>query len=154
MKQILLIFVILFFGKISYSQSRAFKATLSNETIYQNNFTILRFTIVNKKGDFIEPDFTDFEVLESPKVDTYSSFINGKKITETNYTYYIKPKRTGNLIIESAYFHSNQKNLKTEEIKLHVLPKLNDLTTEDNKNKHMLKLSVSRPNQSGKIVVE
>jgi hypothetical protein len=147
MRQILLIFVILFFGNIGISQSRTFKATLSNETIHENNFAILRFTIINQEGEFIEPDFNDFEVLESPKISKYTSYINGEKIIETNYTYYIKPVKTGYLKVGSAYLRTNnQISHKTDEKKLHVLPKLKDLVTEAKKNSQMLKFSISRNN--------
>ena len=143
MKQVLLLFIVFLFSNVALSQNSLFKATLSNDTIYQNNFAIVGFKIVNNTGEFVAPDFSDFVILKEPKINSYSCVVNGKQIVETNYIYYVKPTKTGDLVIKSAYLNSNGMRLKTNTLKLHVLPKFKDIASEERKNKRMLRFSVS-----------
>lgn len=150
MKRILLLFVLLYFSAEGVSQSKLFKITLSNDTIYENNFAIVEFKIFNSLGEFVEPGFSDFEVLDGPKTSFYYTVRRGKQTKVTSHVYYIKPKKEGNLIIESAQLLNSDGILKTEQKSVFVLPKPQNLAVENTLNKNRLKVSIPRNDLEGR----
>src|SRR5210317_1814203 len=79
-----------------------FEAILSKAKLGQNERLRVSFEM-NKDGDFFEaPSFENFEVLMGPSQSISSSFINGKRSFSKSYTYVLRPKKQGQLIIESA----------------------------------------------------
>lgn len=79
-----------------------FEAVLSKAKLGQNERLRVSFEM-NKDGDFFEaPSFENFEVLMGPSQSLSSSFINGKRSFSKSYTYVLRPKKQGQLIIDSA----------------------------------------------------
>ncbi len=79
-----------------------FEAVLSKAKLGQNERLRVSFEM-NKDGDFFEaPSFENFEVLMGPSQSISSSFINGKRSFSKSYTYVLRPKKQGQLIIDSA----------------------------------------------------
>ena len=79
-----------------------FETVLSKVKLGQNERLRVSFEM-NKDGDFFEaPSFENFEVLMGPSQSISSSFINGKRSFSKSYTYVLRPKKQGQLIIESA----------------------------------------------------
>ncbi len=79
-----------------------FEAVLSKAKLGQNERLRVSFEM-NKDGDFFEaPSFNNFEVLMGPSQSISSSFINGKRSFSKSYTYVLRPKKQGQLIIDSA----------------------------------------------------
>ena len=79
-----------------------FEAVLSKAKLGQNERLRVSFEM-NKDGDFFEaPSFENFEVLMGPSQSISSSFINGKRRFSKSYTYVLRPKKQGQLIIDSA----------------------------------------------------
>ncbi len=79
-----------------------FEAVLSKAKLGQNERLRVSFEM-NKDGDFFEaPSFNNFEVLMGPSQSISSSFINGKRSFSKSYTYLLRPKKQGQLIIDSA----------------------------------------------------
>ena len=79
-----------------------FEAILSKAKLGQNERLRVSFEM-NKDGDFFEaPSFENFEVLMGPSQSISSSFINGKRSFSKSYTYVLRPKKQGQLIIDSA----------------------------------------------------
>ena len=79
-----------------------FEAVLSKAKLGQNERLRVSFEM-NKDGDFFEaPSFDNFEVLMGPSQSISSSFINGKRSFSKSYTYVLRPKKQGQLIIDSA----------------------------------------------------
>ena len=79
-----------------------FETVLSKVKLGQNERLRVSFEM-NKDGDFFEaPSFENFEVLMGPSQSISSSFINGKRSFSKSYTYVLRPKKQGQLIIDSA----------------------------------------------------
>jgi len=79
-----------------------FETILSKVKLGQNERLRVSFEM-NKDGDFFEaPSFENFEVLMGPSQSISSSFINGKRSFSKSYTYVLRPKKQGQLIIDSA----------------------------------------------------
>ena len=79
-----------------------FEAVLSKAKLGQNERLRVSFEM-NKDGDFFEaPSFDNFEVLMGPSQSISSSFINGKRSFSKSYTYVLRPKKQGQLIIDRA----------------------------------------------------
>ena len=79
-----------------------FETVLSKVKLGQNERLRVSFEM-NKDGDFFEaPSFDNFEVLMGPSQSISSSFINGKRSFSKSYTYFLRPKKQGQLIIDSA----------------------------------------------------
>lgn len=79
-----------------------FETVLSKAKLGQNERLRVSFEM-NKDGDFFEaPSFDNFEVLMGPSQSISSSFINGKRSFSKSYTYVLRPKKQGQLIIDSA----------------------------------------------------
>ncbi len=79
-----------------------FEAVLSKAKLGQNERLRVSFEM-NKDGDFFEaPSFNNFEILMGPSQSISSSFINGKRSFSKSYTYVLRPKKQGQLIIDSA----------------------------------------------------
>ncbi|CAI8188956.1 MAG: Uncharacterised protein [Flavobacteriaceae bacterium] len=75
---------------------------MSKAKLGQNERLRVSFEM-NKDGDFFEaPSFENFEVLMGPSQSISSSFINGKRSFSKSYTYVLRPKKQGQLIIDSA----------------------------------------------------
>ena len=79
-----------------------FETVLSKVKLGQNERLRVSFEM-NKDGDFFEaPSFENFEVLMGPSQSISSSFINGKRSFSKSYTYVLRPKKQGQLFIDSA----------------------------------------------------
>ena len=88
---------------------------------------------MNKQGadNFTPPDFQDFRVIQGPSQSVSQSWVNGKVSFSQSYTYILKPKRRGELIIGPANIKYRGKNLNSKMIKIVVL---DPVKTPDNPN--------------------
>ena len=93
-----------FFSLVAKAQDSdiKFEAVISKAKLGQNERLRVSFEM-NKDGDFFEaPSFENFEVLMGPSQSISSSFINGKRSFSKSYTYVLRPKKQGQLFIDSA----------------------------------------------------
>ena len=98
------VFLFSLFSLVSKAQDSdiKFETVLSKVKLGQNERLRVSFEM-NKDGDFFEaPSFENFEVLMGPSQSISSSFINGKRSFSKSYTYVLRPKKQGQLIIDSA----------------------------------------------------
>jgi len=99
---IVLLFFLLSLVAQAQSSDIKFDAVLSKAKLGQNERLRVSFEM-NKDGDFFEaPSFENFEVLMGPSQSISSSFINGKRSFSKSYTYVLRPKKQGQIIIGSA----------------------------------------------------
>ncbi|RLD47198.1 MAG: hypothetical protein DRI86_01050 [Bacteroidetes bacterium] len=78
----------------------------------------------NKDGDFEGPDFNGFQLLGGPSVSsqTSMSIVNGRtsRSSMKSYTYYLKAKKEGTIIIQAARIEIDDKIYKSNELKVVV----------------------------------
>jgi len=116
------ILIILFMTTLAIAQNKSFDFKISNDTVLADNYLIIRFDIINLNGDFTAPEFYDFDILRGPNTSSIFSIVNGESTQKTSYTYYLQPKKEGELFIEPAYLYTESDTLETSPVTIIVLP--------------------------------
>lgn len=102
----------------------AFYVEVSNTEVKQGFSISVSFHLENAPvGDFITPDWeaAGFAVLGSNQSSSIS-IINGAATSSASYNFVVMPRDTGTLFIPAAVFRSDETELKTEPVKIRVLP--------------------------------
>ena len=86
-----------------FAQKAELSVAVSKNKLGLNQRLRIEFSI-NKQGadNFKPPKFTNFRVIQGPSQSVSQSWINGKVSFSQSYTYILKPKRKGELIIDPA----------------------------------------------------
>jgi hypothetical protein len=108
---------------------------ISNDTIGFFDVLIVNFEANNSEAEFKAPNFKDFEIYKPLEHSVSVSYQSDLKISNTIYTYYLKPKRSGKLILESVIFDYNEKSFETKPIIIQVngTTLVNDPLKDENK---------------------
>jgi hypothetical protein len=119
------IYISLFITLLTLSisaQKAALEVKVSKNKLGLNQRLRIEFS-VNKQGadDFSPPKFDDFRVIQGPSQSVSQSWVNGKVSFSKSYTYIIKPKRKGELIIGPASIKLNGAVLNSKMMKIVVL---------------------------------
>ncbi len=122
MKRILFLLIILVWSGIIFGQKASFEVELSSDTLLAGNYMIVKFDIINTNGDFVAPEFNDFDIISGPNTSSVFSMVNGETTQKSSYSYYLEPKREGELYIEPAYLYTEGDTLETAPLKIVVLP--------------------------------
>ncbi|MHB0756400.1 BatD family protein [Polaribacter sp. M15] len=156
-------FLLLFIASFSVSAQKAeLKVKVSKNKLGLNQRLRIEFSI-NKQGgdDFTPPKFDDFRVVQGPSQSISQSWINGKVSFSKSYTYIIKPKRKGELIIGPASIKVNGATINSKMIKVVVLDAVdmpknpNDPEYIAQQNIHLVaEISKARPYVGEGIYVE
>jgi hypothetical protein len=128
-------YISIFISLLSLSilgQEAELKVKVSKNKLGLNQRLRIEFSM-NKQGadNFTPPDFQDFRVIQGPSQSVSQSWVNGKVSFSQSYTYILKPKRRGELIIGPANIKYRGKNLNSKMIKIVVL---DPVKTPDNPN--------------------
>lgn len=121
MKQLLSMVSLLFVGFLAKAQDISFKAIASKTTVGINSRFSVEFKVENAQAnDFEAPDFKDFVVVGGPSTNSSVTIINGKMSQTMSYVYYLQAKTKGSFAIKSAKVILNDKEYKTDKIKIEV----------------------------------
>ena len=128
-------YISIFISLLSLSilaQEAELKVKVSKNKLGLNQRLRIEFS-VNKQGadNFTPPDFKDFRVIQGPSQSVSQSWINGKVSFSQSYSYILKPKRRGELIISAANIKYRGKTLNSKMMKIVVL---NPVEIPDNPN--------------------
>ena len=128
-------YISIFISLLSLSiqaQEAELKVKVSKNKLGLNQRLRIDFS-VNKQGadNFTPPDFKDFRVIQGPSQSVSQSWINGKVSFSQSYSYILKPKRRGELIISPANIKYRGKTLNSKMMKIVVL---NPVEIPDNPN--------------------
>lgn len=96
------------------------KTRISNDTIGFFDVLIVHFEANNDLAEFKGPTFKDFQIYKPLEHSVSVAYQNDLKITKSIYTYYLKPKRTGKLILESVAFEYKEKTFETKPMIIQV----------------------------------
>lgn len=104
-------------------QVQSFEVKISTDTILYGNFLEVRFVAQNLKGTFEPPKFADFAVIGGPDQSTSMSIVNGHTSQTASFSYFIKPRNTGLLHIEPAYYlNGSESAYETQPIEIISIP--------------------------------
>lgn len=128
-------YISIFISLLSLSilaQEAELKVKVSKNKLGLNQRLRIEFS-VNKQGadNFTPPDFKDFRVIQGPSQSVSQSWINGKVSFSQSYSYILKPKRRGELVISPANIKYRGKTLNSKMMKIVVL---NPVEIPDNPN--------------------
>lgn len=158
-------FLLLIFSLLTlslYAQNTELKVSVSKNKLGLNQRLRIEFSI-NKQGadDFTPPKFTNFQIIQGPSQSISQSWINGKVSFSKSYTYILKPKRKGELIIGPASIKYNGATINSKMMKIIVLDPIdvpenpNDPDYIAQQNIHLVaEISKSRPYVGEGIYVE
>jgi len=112
----------IFCSLLLFSQEAELSVSVSKNKLGLNQRLRVEFSI-NKQGadNFTPPKFSNFKVIQGPSQSVSQSWINGKVSFSQSYTYIIKPKRKGELIIEPASIDINGGTINSKMMKIIVL---------------------------------
>lgn len=105
------------------AQETAFNVTVSTDSVLMENYFQCTFTIKNGEAeDFQAPRFEGFEVVSGPNMSSNFTMINGDMNRTVSYSYYLRPKDTGNYFIPPATVKVADKYLETAPVEILVVP--------------------------------
>ncbi len=103
-------------------QDAPFRAEVNKDSIRGDEICQVRFIIKDMEGEFEPPDFGDFEPLGPPHRSSYFRSVNGNSSRLNTYTFYLRPVKTGLLLIPPAQFKSDKATWNTQAIDIWVQP--------------------------------
>jgi hypothetical protein len=125
MKSLLMAMIITIIPLVMLAQDdevQSFEVKISTDTILLGNFLEVRFVAQNLKGPFEPPKFADFEVVGGPNQSSSMSIVNGHTSQTASFSYFIRPRNTGILHIEPAYYLNGENNYETQPQEIISLP--------------------------------
>ncbi len=140
-------FLVLFLFSLAVSAQgdAKFSVKVSKNSISTNGKIQVEFILENASGtNFQAPNFEDFTIIGGPSTASSMRFENGEMSQSLTYTYLLKPKKTGELIIPIASVKVNEKTLKTEKVKIKVSDDIDDIDEEE----EAIKQNQTKPNNS------
>ncbi|MDG5490882.1 BatD family protein [Psychroserpens sp. SPM9] len=118
LKHITVIFVLLV-TSITSAQVK-FEAKVSKTKLGVNERLRIDF-VMNKDGDnFNPPDFNEFTVVAGPNTSVSNSWYNGKHSYTKTYSYFLAPKRKGNITIGEASIEIDNEVFTTKALTVNV----------------------------------
>jgi hypothetical protein len=102
--------------------SQEFTASLSKNPVTVGERVQVTFTLNSEGSNFRGPDFKGFSVLGGPNQSQNIQIINGAMSRSLSFSFVISADKTGEYTIGSATINSDGKQLKSNPIKLKVLP--------------------------------
>lgn len=132
MKNKILILLFFMMSGIAGAQVQ-FEAKLSKSKLGVNERLRVDFTM-NQDGDnFLPPSFSDFTVVGGPNQAVSNSWINGKRSYSKTYSYFLAPKKRGNLTIGQAEITIEGEVYKTSPQRVEVTAAVDTPTDGNNK---------------------
>ena len=107
---------------LNTSAQVTFVAESSRDTIGYKEKLKVTFSANNDMEDFNPPSFENFENIGGPYQSLSSSWVDGKRIFNKTYAYYIQPIKKGQLLIPSASMQFEGKIYKTLPLSIFVMP--------------------------------
>ena len=110
---------ILLISPVAFAQV-SFEASVSKKTLGINERLRVDF-IMNQDGDnFSPPSFENFRVIGGPNQSVSNSWINGKRSYSKSYSYFLSPRKKGELSIGQATIEIDGETYKTSPIRVEV----------------------------------
>ena len=108
--------------------SQEFTVKVSVYEVLMGNYIEITYHIEDLSGDFKPPKFTGFDIVAGPNHTSSFSLTFGKMTQSHSYSYKLRPKSEGILIIEPAFLQLENDVLSTEIIEILVKPNPNGLS--------------------------
>lgn len=116
-------YILLFLTVVSTSFVTAqvkFEAKVSKTKLGVNERLRVDFEMNTDGDNFIPPSFNDFTVVGGPNQSVSHSWINGVRSFTKTYSYFLAPKKTGNITINQATIEIEGELYKTSPVTVQV----------------------------------
>ena len=118
-KHFIYTFLALFTSIATWAQFQL-KTQVSSQSIGINQVLEVRFTMNDDGDDFKRPSFENFDILGGPNPSIRYVSINGRNSMEKSFSFFVQPKKKGNLVIGSASATFEGKLYKSQQVTIHV----------------------------------
>ena len=120
MRQIIVLLVFLF---SSFTASAQLTASVNKTKIgLQENFE-LSFKLEGNAKSFNPPPLDEFRILSGPNRSSQTSIINGRMSQSMSYSYILRPRTPGKVVIEGATAEIDGKTIEANQITVEILEK-------------------------------
>ncbi len=151
-----------FLSLSGFAKQAELKVAVSKNKLGLNQRLKVEFSInIQGADNFTPPKFKDFKIIQGPSQSVSQSWINGKVSFSKSYTYILKPKRKGELIISAASIEVKGSTINSKMMKIIVLDPVdfaknpNDPDYIAQQNIHLVaEISKSKPYVGEGIYVE
>ncbi len=110
-----LIIIQLFFATYLLAQDEVSFTLIVPDTVPPQEVFNISFILKNAQGKgFDLPELKGLQIVGGPNFTSSHTFINGTSSSEMSYTYRVKAKEEGNIVIPSATVFVDDKPFKTE----------------------------------------
>lgn len=96
------------------------KAEVSSQSIGINQRIEVRFSMNDDGDDFRRPQFENFDIVGGPMQSLNRSWVNGKTSMEKSFSFFLQPKKKGNLVIGPASVVFEGKLYKSQPVTIKV----------------------------------
>lgn len=120
---LLLPFILLFlFTAKGFAQDNVdFTMTVDKNPVSTSDRFKLTITVKNSKGQITPPDLSAFNLLGGPSQSSSMQYVNGEMTSSKSFTYFLSPKKEGEIRIEPAVLEVKGKKYTTNEIRMKVI---------------------------------
>lgn len=118
-------FLLFTFYFLLTAQAQTFTTSVAAETIGKNQYAEVSYEMANAGSidNFEAPHFKEWLIVSGPTTSSYQSNINGQVSQRTTITYFLQPKKTGQLLVEGATVLLNGKPMTSKPKIVTVLDK-------------------------------
>ena len=109
-----------------------FEAKVSKSKLGVNERLRVDFEMNTDGDNFNPPSFNDFTVVGGPNQSVSHSWVNGVRSFAKTYSYFLAPKKTGNIRIRQATFEIEGKIYKTSPVTVQVVAAVTRPNDPDN----------------------
>ena len=116
---------LLFTFSFLLTQAQTFTTKIAQSTIGKNQYAEVSYELSDAASidNFQVPQYKDWIVVSGPMSSSYQSSVNGQVSQRITMTYYLQPKRSGNLMVEGAAATLNGKPIHSSNRVVQVLDK-------------------------------
>lgn len=115
-------FILLFVSWNLTAQISSLSISVSSTEVHENELIKVDITLENSNGKLEAPAFSQFIVVSGPNTSSQMSIFNGKTTQKQEYSYLIKPSKTGNLFIEECFLKVGEEEYSLQGIEVSVDP--------------------------------
>lgn len=102
-----------------------FEAKVSKSKLGVNERLRVDFEMNTDGDNFNPPSFTDFTVVGGPNQSVSYSWVNGARSFSKTYSYFLAPKKTGNITISQATIEIEGETYKTSPVTVQITTAVN-----------------------------
>ena len=111
--------------------AQSLSVNINRDSVLLGNSFTIHYVIKNADGNFEAPLFNNMTMISGPNMSSSYQYINGESSRSKTYSYVLRPKETGEIIIDQAFLELEGQTLETDFVKIQVYPNPEGIIQED-----------------------